>query len=121
MSPHTVRRWIARHPLAWVLGLALAVCGAQSAAIVHELGHVASATAAQERGDDGAAASASHDCPLCLLAAALGGGAPAPESLAVAVPTATIAVAPSAGVAFVPRFALAYGSRAPPRAPATSA
>ena len=110
MSLQALRRWIARHPLSWVLGLALALAGAQSAATAHAYTHVASAAA----GHDDLHASAEHDCPGCLLAAALGGAAPAP--------TAIILVAAEAGGSamlvpaheFAPRVVLPYASRAPP-------
>jgi hypothetical protein len=41
MSLQALRRWIARHPLSWVLGLALALGGAQVAATAHAYTHVA--------------------------------------------------------------------------------
>ena len=69
MSLQALRRWIARHPLSWVLGLALALGGAQFAATAHEYTHIASAAASSH---DDLHAAGSHDCPTCLLAAALG-------------------------------------------------
>ena len=77
MSLQALRRWIARHPLSWVLGLALALGGAQVAATAHATTHIAGATGAQ----DDLHANVQHDCPTCLLAAALGGAAPAPDAI----------------------------------------
>jgi hypothetical protein len=110
MSLQALRRWIARHPLSWVLGLALALGGAQFAAAAHEYTHMASAASSH---DDPHAAS-SHDCPTCLLAAALGGAAPASTAIVLIAPLATASVAPPAEHRFSPRFTLAYASRAPP-------
>jgi hypothetical protein len=110
MTLHAFRRWITRHPLSWVLGLALALCGAQAAATAHAYTHVASAASSH----DDAHPAASHDCPTCLLAAALGGAAPAPGVIVlIAALTATSALA-LADTRFTPRVALPYASRAPP-------
>jgi hypothetical protein len=117
MSPQALRRWIARHPLSWVLGLALALAGAQFAATAHAYTHVA--TAASAHADPHA--TAGHDCPTCLLAAALGGAAPAPLAIVLVAPQAMTAAAPSAERAFTPRVTLPYASRAPPARPVLAA
>jgi hypothetical protein len=109
MSLQTLRRWIARHPLSWVLGLALALGGAQAAATAHATTHVASAAA-----HDDPHATAQHDCPTCLLAAALGGAAPAPTALVLVAPLPDTPVAAATERRFNPRVTLAYASRAPP-------
>ena len=117
MSLNALRRWIARHPLSWVLGLALALCGAQLAATAHEYTHVA--TPASAHTDLHAAGS--HDCPTCLLAAALGGAAPAPTAIVL---VAQLPAAPTLALAetrFTPRVALPYASRAPPAQPVLAA
>ena len=111
MSLQALRRWIARHPLSWVLGLALALGGAQFAATAHEYTHVASAAAASH---DDTHPSATHDCPTCLLAAALGGAAPAPAAVVLIAPRAEAPAAALIERDFAQRVALAYASRAPP-------
>ena len=110
MSLQALRRWIARHPLSWVLGLALALGGAQFAATAHAYTHVASAATAH----DDLHANAQHDCPTCLLAAALGGAAPAPSAIVLVAPVPDAPVATAAVRRFSPRVTLAYASRAPP-------
>lgn len=117
MSLQALRRWIARHPLSWVLGLALALGGAQFAATAHEYTHVATAASSH----DGAHATSPHDCATCLLAAALGGAAPAPTAIVPVAPLATAAIATAAEHRFTPRVTLAYASRAPPAQPVLSA
>ena len=117
MTLQALRRWIARHPLSWVLGLALAVGGAQFAATAHEYTHVASAAATSH---DNAHASATHDCPTCLLAAALGGAAPAPAAVVLIAPCAETPAAALAERDFTPRVVLSYASRAPPAPVATA-
>ena len=109
MSLHALRRWIARHPLSWVLGLALALGGAQFAAAAHATTHVAAATS---HGD--LHASTQHDCATCLLAAALGGAAPAPTAPVLVAPLPDAPAATAAVRRFSPRVTLAYASRAPP-------
>ena len=109
MSLQVLRRWIARHPLAWVLGLALALAGAQVAAQAHAYTHVAGAVA---HGD--LHATAQHDCPTCLLAAALDGAAPAPTAFVRVAPQLDAPATPAAVRRFTPRTTLAYASRAPP-------
>ena len=113
MSLQALRRWIARHPLSWVLGLALALGGAQFAASAHEYAHVASA--ASPHGDPHT--NATHDCPTCLLAAALGGAAPAPAAIVLIAPAVMGAVAQGEERSFTARVTLAYASRAPPAQP----
>ena len=118
MSLQALRRWIARHPLSWVLGLALALGGAQVAATAHAYTHVASAAAASH---DDLHASGGHDCPSCLLAAALGGAAPAPTAIVLIAAQATApAIAPTERD-FAPRLVLPYASRAPPAPSALAA
>lgn len=117
MSLQALRRWIARHPLSWVLGLALAIGGAQFAATAHAYTHVASAAASH----DDLHASAEHGCPTCLLAAALGGAAPAPATIVLIAP---LACGPAAALPehdFAPRVVLPYASRAPPAPPLVAA
>ena len=109
MSLQALRRWIARHPLSWVLGLALALSGAQVAASAHATTHVAGPATHGELH-----ANAQHDCATCLLAAALGGAAPAPTALVRVAPLLDAPVATAAVRRFTPRTTLAYASRAPP-------
>jgi hypothetical protein len=110
MSLQALRRWIARHPLSWVLGLALALGGAQFAAAAHEYTHVASAAALH----DDLHAGATHDCPTCLLAAALGGAAPAPGAIVLLAPLADAPAVAPVQRDFIVRVTLPYASRAPP-------
>ena len=117
MSLQALRRWIARHPLSWVLGLALALGGAQFAATAHEYTHVATAASSH----DNLHATGAHDCSTCLLAAALGGAAPAPIAIALVAPLAATAIGVPAEHRFAPRVTLAYASRAPPAQPVLAA
>ncbi len=116
MSLQALRRWIARHPLSWVLGLALVLGGAQFAATAHAYTHVASAAASH----DDLHANAGHDCPTCLLAAALGGAAPAPTATVLVAPRAETPTVVLAESSFAPRVTLPYASRAPPAAIVTA-
>ena len=116
MSLQALRRWIARHPLSWVLGLALVLGGAQVTASVHAVTHLASAAASH----DDLQGNAAHDCPTCLLAAALGGAAPAPTAVVLIAPQASAPAIALPERDFAVRVVLAYASRAPP-APAVSA
>jgi hypothetical protein len=109
MSLQALRRWIARHPLSWVLGLALALGGAQFAATAHAYTHVATTSA-----HDDLHASADHGCATCLQAAALGGAAPAPGAIVLVAPLDTAPAAATAELGFTPRVTLPYASRAPP-------
>ena len=117
MSLQALRRWIARHPLSWVLGLMLALGGAQCAATAHAYTHVATAASSH----DNLHAGSTHDCPTCLLAAALGGAAPASTAIVLVAPLATAPVAAPAEHRFTPRVTLAYASRAPPAQPVLAA
>jgi hypothetical protein len=119
MSLHALRRWISRHPFAWVLGLALAMGGAQVAAAAHEYAHAAEVVADSGRAD--LHVPSAHDCPLCLLAAALGGAAPAPAAAVPIAPQAAPAALAHAERAHTQRVALAYASRAPPASSSTFA
>ena len=116
MSLQALRRWIARHPIAWVLGLALTLGGAQLAAAAHEFSHVATAAASHD-----AHLAATHDCPTCLLAAALGGAAPAPTTAVLFAPSAAACSVAWADQTFVARITLPYASRAPPAQPVLAA
>lgn len=117
MSLQALRRWIARHPLSWVLGLALAIGGAQFAATAHAYTHVASAAASH----DDLHAGAEHNCPTCLLAAALGGAAPAPAAIVLVAPQDCGPAVALPEHDFAPRVVLPYASRAPPTLPAVAA
>ena len=117
MSLQALRRWIARHPLSWVLGLALALGGAQFAAAAHEYTHVATAASSH----DNLHATGAHDCSTCLLAAALGGAAPAPIAIVLIAPLSKADTATPAERRFTPRFTLPYASRAPPAQPVLTA
>ena len=123
-----VRRWLARNPARWVVAVLLGMTlgGAQLVAACHEISHTigpgnasfgAAATAQADKADGHAgSATATHDCPLCLMAAALGGTATAPDGPALP-PADDTAAAPSAAAHdFAPRFTRVYASRAPPRA-----
>jgi hypothetical protein len=122
-----LRRWFTRHPARWVLGVALGLCltGGQLVAACHELSHLFAQPGSDlvvamlaSDGDKSApsSAAASHDCPLCLLAAALGGIATAPAGPALAAADDPALASPAVARRFVPRFAPAYASRAPPLA-----
>jgi hypothetical protein len=110
MPLHLVRRWIVRHPLAWVLGLALALAGAQTAGVVHEISHGLNAVSAAAK----AHAGTGSECVTCLAAAALGGAAPAPVVAALPGGSASAAPALHADTSWAPAFQRAYASRAPP-------
>ena len=112
MSLQALRRWIARHPLSWVLGLALALGGGQVAASAHAVAHLASAAASH----DDLHASAEHDCPTCLLAAALGGAAPAPAAIVLIAPLPPESAPALRAHGFAVRVVVPYASRAPPAA-----
>ena len=120
MSLHALRRWIARHPAGWVLGLALGLGatlgGAQLVAACHEITHVlADAGAeAQDAPSHHEHANGSHDCPTCLLAAALGAAATAPPTLSMPTPDITVSALAAVEHDFTPRFTRPYASRAPP-------
>jgi hypothetical protein len=101
--------------LAWLLWFALLVPVAQFAAAAHPLSHAA----AEARGDaDGKRSLHQTHCDLCLVAAAIGGAAPAGEPPAPGVLAPRHAAPTLAPVAvWLARPALAYLSRAPPRSP----
>ena len=121
MSLQALRRWIARHPIAWVLGLALTLGGAQLAATAHEFSHVASAASERANPHVDAHADDAHGCPICLLAAALGGAAPAPIAIVQVASQAPLPAVPQAERSFTARVTLAYASRAPPSGSVLSA
>jgi hypothetical protein len=116
MSLQALRRWIARHPVSWVLGLALALGGAQLAATAHEFSHVATAASSHDTH-----ANAIHDCPTCLLAAGLVGAAPASTAVVLVPPSAATSSVAWAEQTFVARVTLPYASRAPPAQPVLAA
>lgn len=116
MSLHAFRRWIARYPVAWVLGLALTLGGAQFAAAAHEFTHIGGTSTHVDQHANG-----THDCPTCLLAAALGGAAPAPAAIVPASTHAAAPAVPRTQRTFAVRFTLPYASRAPPAPPVIAA
>jgi predicted NBD/HSP70 family sugar kinase len=120
MSLQALRRWIARHPVQWVLGVALGLTltlgGAQMAAAAHEIAHAASVAHAQDLH-----ATAGHDCPSCLAAAALGGAAPAPATVVLFAPHSQVSATLAVERRFTPRVTLPYASRAPPASPVITA
>jgi len=107
MARSRSRRW------SWLLCLGLLFAFAQAAANAHAISHVGQDT---PRTPDGALVHA--QCDLCLIGAAIGGAAPAPEPLSASHP-GLVDVAVVAGVASFGDAApaLAYRSRAPPVAP----
>jgi hypothetical protein len=121
-----LRRWFTRHPAHWVLGvmLSLTLGGAQLVAACHEISHAF----VQDRADAGTglaafapvggkaqpAAVSGHECPICLLAAALGGAATAPQGPMLPAADGLASAPHAVAISFVPRFAPAYASRAPP-------
>ena len=117
----TLRRSALRRPLAWALGLALVLVGAQTASTLHELSHALppAAAAAGPTAPADPAAERSHlasssDCARCLAGAALAGAATAPRPVlhfGQAEPGffAEVAHTPQA-----PRFTRFYAPRAPP-------
>ena len=121
-----LRRWFLRHPARWVLGLALGVAlsGAQLVATCHEISHllaqggVAGVATLAPAGAKTSPATGigGHECPLCLVAAALGGLATAPHGLLLPVAHGLAAAPRAVACVFVPRFAPAYASRDPPLA-----
>ncbi len=116
MLLHALRRWFARHPKQWMLGVALGLTlslgGAQLAAACHEAAHVVAQSRSGDTGEQHGRAT--HDCPLCLLAAAIGGAATAPATVALHVPHVALARPAAAALDFTPRVVRAYASRAPP-------
>jgi hypothetical protein len=112
MILHALRRWLARRSASGVLGLALGLtlllAGAQAASVCHEITHSRTAAARDLHTAGG------HDCPTCLLAAAIGGAATAPPAVVLHAPRATLATPRAIAAGFAPRFARVYASRAPP-------
>ena len=99
-----------RRGLGWLLGLALLLPMAQLASAWHGVAHLRAEVAAQDKQAPGAA-----HCELCLLAAAVGGGALPSPSPSLALPSARHAAPAPAAVALrAAPPALAYRSRAPP-------
>jgi hypothetical protein len=92
------------------LGLALLLGGAQAAGVCHAITHAHTAAARDFHTASG------HDCPTCLLAAAVGGAATAPPAVVLHAPEAALATPRAIAVDFAPRFVRAYASRAPPGA-----
>jgi hypothetical protein len=140
MSLPALRRWFARHPTQWVLGVGLGLvfvlCGAQLAAAVHQISHVAapleagnaSAHGTHDRqgthdtdGTRDLRVADNHDCPTCLLAAALGGAATAPVTVVFHAPDTLVSAPRHIARGFTPRLALPYASRAPPASPVAAA
>ena len=128
MSLQALRHWITRRPLAWVLGLALVLTGAQTANTLHEFAHglgggtpTTASAGVPSRADAGAdsaritaSAGSALDCVSCLAGAALSGAAPAAVVFLPAVLAApAVQVAAPAVVGFT-RFERHYASRAPP-------
>ena len=101
-----------RRSLGWLLGLALLLPMAQLASSWHGVSHVRTEVAVHEGGKQ--APRAAH-CDLCLLAAALGGGALPSRAPALALPS-TRHAAPDPTAAALPGAppTLAYRSRGPP-------
>ena len=113
---HALHRFLAqRRSLTWLLWLALLLPMAQSVASWHAHSHDGQATAA--RADDAQAPHATH-CELCLVAAAVSGGAlfAAPPALALAARRHEAPLA-AAGSVWLWLFTPAYRSRAPPSVP----
>jgi hypothetical protein len=121
-----LRRWFARHPARWVLAvtLGMSLSGAQVVAACHEISHlfgrggagVVATAKASAPDDHGGSAVGTHDCPLCLIAAALGGTATAPDGPALPAADDAATAPPATAHDFTPRFTRVYASRAPPRA-----
>jgi hypothetical protein len=122
-----LRRWFTRHPARWVLGLALglALSGAQVVAACHEWSHLLARAGTDtgvpllaSAGDQAqpAAATGGHECAICLIAAAFGGVATAPSGPVLATANDPATTTDAVARVFVPRFAPAYASRAPPLA-----
>jgi len=110
--------------------LGMTLSGAQLVAACHEISHtfgqanggfgIAAASQAVPAGGHADSAAATHDCPICLLAAALGGTATAPDGPALPAAEDAAAAPHVAAHDFAPRFTRVYASRAPPRASPTA-
>jgi hypothetical protein len=132
--PSLLHRWFVRSGTRWVLvaWMSLALVGAQTLAARHELSHlfagsagsvgsvgserVAEAAVAPDGAGHPASLPASHECPLCLLAAALGGTAAGPHGLTFCAAASVMPGPCVPGHVWTPRFLRGYASRAPPRA-----
>ena len=98
--------------LAWLIGLALLVPLAQAAATWHVFSHL-DANASQ-RGDD-PSSPRTDVCDLCVAAAAVGDGGPAPAVHALVLLGFTETLAPATVVArWLSPASAGYSSRAPP-------
>ena len=99
----------------WLLWLALLLPMAQLAATCHALSHTGAEASAGAYGKD--ALHAAH-CDLCLIAAAVSGGAPLAEPPSFTHPTTRHALPQTAfNRVWIASATQAYRSRAPPLAP----
>lgn len=111
MRPPLVRSSL-RRGLGWLLGLALLLPMAQLASAWHGVAHLRTEVAVHDGGKQ--APRVAH-CELCLVAAAIGGGALPSASPSLPLPAARHAAPTPAATAFpAAPPALAYRSRAPP-------
>jgi hypothetical protein len=108
-----LRSAVRNRRFAWLLALALWLPVAQWAAATHALLHLHDSVTANAADDP--AVDLPGACDLCVVAAALGSGAPAPQA-APAFGAAPPAVRPAWHVAALPELApaLPYLTRAPP-------
>jgi hypothetical protein len=110
--PFARSRRFATRRFAWLLWLGLLLPVAQLAAATHALSH---ARLASSRDDPHPQAPHVVHCDLCLIAASVGGAAPAAAGATFIAPTLPSSL--PEGVIAAPRAAvtvLAYRSRAPP-------
>ena len=126
--PSLFRRWFNRPRARWALAalLSLTLVAAQALAARHELSHLfdgaavgelsAAATGSVDATGHPASVQASHECPLCLLAAALGGAALGPQGLTFSGVEFSSPEPRTPERAWVPAPLRAYASRAPPLA-----
>ena len=127
----SLRRWFTRHPARWVLGVMLAMTlgGAQLVAACHQISHAFASDIADagattlsqgDRAGNNAtqpgALAGNHDCPTCLLCAAMSGAATAPQGPVLLVAADATPTPGAIAHDFVPRHARIYASRAPPTA-----
>jgi hypothetical protein len=112
---HPLRsRPVSQRRLAWLLWFGLLFPMAQASAAWHALSHVPQEV--RRAADDKQAPHQTH-CDLCLMAAAIGGGAPLAEPPSVIAPAIDRELPPADVVAvWIARPARAYRSRAPPLA-----
>lgn len=111
---HARSRKMSRHRLAWLLWFGLLFPVAQAVAAIHGVSHI---RAEQSQGGKADLAQQAH-CDLCLMAAAIGGGAPPADPPTVqhvalddALPVADV------GHPWLAAPEHAYRSRAPPFTP----